>query len=166
MTACNTDGSFCCGKMNPQLCCASNNKMFLPTNVTQTSISTNLQNSTVSSSSPNSTSGAPTSHPSEPLKKQAKIGIGVGVSVFVVAMAIMLVFVARVIRRRKKRHDVAGSTSSASTDRNKGDVRGNAVEIKGTAIYEKYGSELHEVDQNVPQPRELGGDPRSAVELE
>ena len=157
MTACNTDGSFCCGKMDPQLCCASSNKMFLPTNVTQSSISTSLPNSSVSSSTLSSTSIAPTSHPSESLKKQARIGIGVGVSIFVIAMAILLIFMILVKRRRKEQRHVVGSSLSETTEM-------KVTELKGTAVHEKDGSERYEVEQYGSQPP-FKEDPRSAVEL-
>jgi hypothetical protein len=158
MTACNTDGSFCCGKMDPQLCCASNNKMFLATNITQSSISASLPNSSVSSSALSSTSMAATPRPSESLKKQARIGIGIGVSIFVIAMVILLVSMVLVKRRRNKRRDVAGSTLSATTEM-------KMAEIKGSAVYEKDGSGFHEVEQYGSRPPELREDPRSAVEL-
>jgi hypothetical protein len=165
MTACNTDGSFCCGKMDPQFCCASPTKIFLPTNVTQTSVSPNRNDSTVSSSTINSTSVAPMSHLSKPLKKQAKIGIIVGVSIFVVATVMLLVIMVRAKRRRKKQRDVAGSALSAAIEMKNIEIKRKATEIKGTEIYEKDGSELHEFDQNLSSPRELRGDPHSAVEL-
>jgi hypothetical protein len=152
MTACNTDGSFCCGKMDPQLCCASDRRMFLPNNATI------IENSTFSSPTPSSTSVVATSRPSEPLKKQAKIGIGVGVSVFVIAIAAALVLMVQAISRRKEQRDVVGSTYSAPTGV-------NPAEIKGTEIYEKDGDERYEVEQCTLKPKELRGDPRSAVEL-
>jgi hypothetical protein len=156
MTACNTDGSFCCGKMDPQLCCASGNKMFLPTNVTQLSTSSSRQNSSVSSSTLSSTSNATTSPLSKSLSKQARIGTGVGVSVFVVATAVLLVVLVK--HQRKKRGNITGSTLSATSEM-------EATEIKGRVIHEMDGSERYEIDQYGSHPPELREGPCSAVEL-
>ncbi|KAF2669870.1 hypothetical protein BT63DRAFT_478104 [Microthyrium microscopicum] len=55
LTSCPTDGSFCCGAIDPTVCCSSSSRIFLSANSSSTSSSTS-QSPTSSSTSTSSTS--------------------------------------------------------------------------------------------------------------
>jgi len=109
LTICNTDGSFCCGSVDPTDCCSSSSRIFLPAISTSKSLppsstTTSSSSTTVSTSTTMTTSASP--HSESP-NRRTTIGISVGISVgFAVFVAILVTLLFNRYRRRKRQNIV------------------------------------------------------------